>query len=100
MSKTRAEKFEGVDRWFAQREQRQVLKDLREYSEPYYRLYSTVRRSLERKTDEELKRLSSSEEHVSETNCAWVSYAVAPLVAHEARVILYARERSASEGET
>lgn len=91
---TRAEVFEGVDRWFWQREVRDVLKDLNEYAEPYYFLYTAVRSSLEGKTDEELRRLSRADEHVSPTNCGWTSHAVAPLVAHEAKVILYTRQRT------
>lgn len=95
---TREEIFEGVGEWFHRHETKEVLAALGEYDRPYYTLYAKVRESLDGKTDKELKSLALADLCVTQTNCGWTSYAVAPMVAHEAQVILYARER-ASEGE-
>ncbi len=90
--------FDRVERWFDDREKHRALKAVDEYARPYYSLYRQIRESLEGKTDAELKILARAEECVSQTNCGWGAYAVAPLVAQEARIILYARSK-AEEGD-
>ncbi len=90
---TRAEVFAGVAAWFRVRERRTVLKVLDPFGRAYYRLYAEVRQSLEALSDEQLRLIARAEELVTTTGCGWTEYAVAPMVADEAKSVLYARER-------
>lgn len=72
-------------------------RDLEEFAQLYHAFYRQVVQRLEAYPSAHLRDLVAADANRSQTNCGWTTYEVAPLVASEARRILYARKTGAMQ---